>query len=156
MDRKFLEGLGLEKEAIDKVMAEHGKAVQSAKPDDYDDLKSAKENLEKQVGELNGNLQTLTTEKTELETNLEKTSGQVKEYELNSLKTRIANQAGLPFDLAGRLSGETEDEIKADAEKFASFVSKTPPAPLKPTETNDNDKYDPYKTMLNNLKIEGE
>ena len=27
MNREFLEGLGLEKEAIDKVMAEHGKTV---------------------------------------------------------------------------------------------------------------------------------
>lgn len=154
MDRKFLEGLGLEKEAIDKVMAEHGKSVQAAKPADYDDLKSAKETLEKQVGELNGNLQTLTNEKTELETNLEKTNGQVKEYELNSLKTRIANQAGLPFDLAGRLSGETEDEIKADAEKFASFVGKPAPAPLKPTEPDAG--YDPYKAMLENLNLKGE
>ena len=156
MDRKFLEGLGLEKEAIDKVMAEHGKAVQAAKPDDYDDLKSAKDALEKQVGDLNGDLQTLTNEKTELETNLEKTNGQVKEYELNSLKTRIANQAGLPFDLAGRLSGEKEDEIKADAEKFASFVSKPTQAPLKSTETSNNDGFEPYKNMLNNLKLEGE
>lgn len=156
MDRKFLEGLGLEKEAIDKVMAEHGKAVQAAKPDDYDDLKSANETLEKQVGELNGNLQTLTTEKTELETNLEETSGKVKDYELNSLKTRIANQAGLPFNLAGRLSGETEEEIKADAESLAALVVKTPPAPLKSTEPAGTDENEPYKNTLNNLKLKGE
>lgn len=31
MERKFLEELGLEKEAIDKVMAEHGKGVNAAK-----------------------------------------------------------------------------------------------------------------------------
>ncbi|MCT1904111.1 phage scaffolding protein [Oceanobacillus sojae] len=33
MERKFLEGLGLEKEAIDKIMAEHGKTVNSLKAD---------------------------------------------------------------------------------------------------------------------------
>ena len=123
MDRKFLEGLGLEKRSNRQS---HGRTWQSCsicKPDDYDDLKSAEDALEKQVGDLNGDLQTLTNEKTELETNLEKTNGQVKEYELNSLKTRIANQAGLPFDLAGRLSGETEEEIKADAGKVR-FVCK--------------------------------
>lgn len=31
MNREFLEGLGLEKDAIDKVMAEHGKAIQTEK-----------------------------------------------------------------------------------------------------------------------------
>ena len=30
MNRKYLEDLGLEKEVIDKVMAEHGKAIQEA------------------------------------------------------------------------------------------------------------------------------
>ena len=31
MDREFLKGLGLEKEDVDKVMAEHGKAINKAK-----------------------------------------------------------------------------------------------------------------------------
>lgn len=156
MDRKFLEGLGLEKEAIDKVMAEHGKSVQAAKPADYDDLKSAKDTLEKQVEELNGNLTAATDAKTELETNLAKTNSQVKDLELNSLRTKIANQAGLPFNLAGRLSGETEEEIKADAESLAALVVKTPPAPLKSTEPAGTDENEPYKNTLNNLKLKGE
>lgn len=155
MDRKFLESLGLEKEAIDKVMAEHGKTIQAAKPTDYDDLKSAKETLEKQVEELNGSLTATNDKYTQQETTLGDLQKQVKSYEVDTLKTRIASQAGLPLDLAGRLSGETEDEIKADAEKFASFVGKPTPLPLKPTEQT-NDKTSPYKNMLENLKLEGE
>lgn len=155
MDRKFLESLGLEKEAIDKVMAEHGKTVQAAKPTDYDDLKGAKETLEKQIEELNGTLQATTDKYTQQESTLGELQKQVKGYEVNTLKTRIASQAGLPLDLAGRLSGETEDEIKADAEKFASFVGKPAPLPLKGTEQK-NDQVSPYKNMLENLKLEGE
>lgn len=42
MKREFLEGLNLEAEAIDKIMAENGKDINAAKSKfaDYDDLKS--------------------------------------------------------------------------------------------------------------------
>lgn len=155
MNREFLKGLGLTDEQIESTMKEHGKTVQAAKPTDYDDLKSAKETLEKQIEELNGTLQATNDKYTQQESTLGDLQKQVKGYEVTTLKTRIASQAGLPLDLAGRLSGETEDEIKADAEKFASFVGKPAPLPLKPTEQT-NDKTSPYKNMLENLKLEGE
>lgn len=53
MKRDFLEGLGLESEAIDKIMKENGKDIEGAKAkfSDYDDiktqLKTANETLEK-------------------------------------------------------------------------------------------------------------
>lgn len=54
-----------------------------------------------------------------------------KQYETASVKARIAHEKGLPFELAERLSGETEQDIAADAEKLAQFVgSQKPAAPL--------------------------
>ena len=53
MNREFLEKLGLEKEVIDQIMKEHGLTIQKVKPEDYDEIKSAKEKLEKQVKDLN-------------------------------------------------------------------------------------------------------
>ena len=48
MNREFLESLGLEKEAIDKVMAEHGKAVQAVKPaEGHEQLKEELATLQK-------------------------------------------------------------------------------------------------------------
>ena len=156
MNREFLKGLGLNDEQIESTMKEHGKTVQAAKPIDYDDLKSAKVTLEKQVEELNGTLQATTDKYTQQESTLGELQTKIKGYEVDTLKTRIASQAGLPLDLAGRLSGETEDEIKADAEKFASFVSKPVTLPLKNTEQTNNDALSPYKNMLENLNLEGE
>lgn len=156
MNREFLKGLGLNDEQIESTIKEHGKTVQAAKPTDYDDLKSAKETLEKQVEELNGTLADTNDKYTQQESTLGELQKQVKGYEVNNLKTRIASQAGLPLDLAGRLSGETEDEIKADAEKFASFVSKPSPLPLKPTEPAGTATSEPYKNMLENLNLKGE
>lgn len=51
MKREFLEGLGLEKEAIDKIMAEHGKTVNDLKEkaSDSEELKSRLQDLESQI-----------------------------------------------------------------------------------------------------------
>lgn len=156
MKREFLEGLGLEKEAIDQIMKEHGKSVQAAKPEDYEEIKSLKETLEQQVNDLNTTL-TATNEKyADYDKNVEGLTSELNTYKTQSLKMSIASKAGLPLDLATRLSGDTEEEIKADAEKLASFVSKPAPLPLKATEPGNDDKLSPYKNMLENLNLEGE
>lgn len=51
MNREFLEGLGLEKETIDKVMAEHGKTLNEikGKADKVDGLESQVNDLEGQI-----------------------------------------------------------------------------------------------------------
>ena len=153
MNRKFLEELGLEKEVIDKVMAEHGKTIQSVKPDDYEELKSAKATLEQQLKDLQNTLSTKEEEFSSYESNLGELQKKVETYKLKDLKTNIANQAGIPLDLAGRLSGETEEEIKADAEKLAGFVNKKQPLPLKPTEpAKVDEKEQAYSKILENLK----
>ena len=153
MNRKFLEELGLEKETIDKVMAEHGKTIQSVKPDDYEELKSAKATLEQQLKDLQNTLSTKEAEFSSYESNLGELQKKVETYKLKDLKTNIANQAGIPLDLAGRLSGETEEEIKADAEKLAGFVNKKQPLPLKPTEpAKVDEKEQAYSKILENLK----
>lgn len=153
MNRKFLEELGLEKEVIDKVMAEHGKTIQDLKPaqDELDGLKTEKATLEQQLSDLQN---TLNTQKEEL-SSIDDLKKEVETYKLKDLKTSIAVQAGIPLELAGRLSGETEEEIKADAEKMAGFVNKKKPLPLKTTEPPEVDKEEKaYANMIQNLKGE--
>ena len=50
MNREFLESLGLEKEAINSIMAEHGKAVQAAKSE-LEDAHTTTETLQEQLKE---------------------------------------------------------------------------------------------------------
>lgn len=55
----------------------------------------------------------------------------VRAYETDSAKTRIALELGLPWQMAGRLSGNTEEEIRKDAEALRGFMSSGKPvAPL--------------------------
>lgn len=155
MNRDFLEGLGLEKEAIDKVMSEHGKAIQAVKPaqDEFEGLKTEKATLTQQLTDLQ---KTLKTQEGEL-SSIDDLKKEVETYKLKDLKTSIAVQAGIPLELAGRLSGATEEEIKADAEKIAGFVNKKQPLPLKTTEPAKADTEEQaYANMIKNLNSKGE
>ncbi|MCB5934488.1 phage scaffolding protein [Caldibacillus thermoamylovorans] len=151
MNREFLQNLGLEKETIDKIMAEHGKAIQAVKPADYDELKTEKATLEQKLTDLQ---KIIDTQKEKL-SSIEDLKKEIETYKLKDLKTSIAIQAGIPFELAGRLNGQTEEEIKADAEKIAGFVNKKPTLPLKTTEPPQVDeKEQAYAKILENLKGE--
>src|SRR5699024_6003083 len=69
-----------------------------------------------EVKELQGQLSdlqtTLETKETELGS-IEELKKEIESHKLDKLKTDIAIQANIPLELAGRLSGESEDEIKA-------------------------------------------
>lgn len=80
---------------------------------------------------------TLTKQLTEKDTSIADLTAKNKAYETASVKARICHEKGLPFELADRLSGETEEDIAADAEKLAQFVSAgKPPAPLYNSQGN--------------------
>lgn len=48
----------------------------------------------------------------------------------STAKMKIAYELGIPFELSERLSGETEDEIRADAEKIAKYIRSNKSAPM--------------------------
>lgn len=77
----------------------------------------------------------------------------IKGYEIGSLKTRIARENNIPYELAGRLTGETEEDIKKDAEALAKIWREQNSAPLASTEPSGADsKRAAVKRMLSNLK----
>lgn len=80
---------------------------------------------------LTDQVNTLTAQLTERDGSIADLTAKNKQYETASVKARIAHEKGLPYELAERLSGETEQDIAADAEKLAQFVgSQKPAAPL--------------------------
>lgn len=154
MNREFLKELGLEDETINSIMKAHGQTVQELKPakEELEGLQSEKSNLENQLEELQG---TLETKESELNS-VDDIKKQLEDFKIKDLKTNIAVQTGIPIKLASRLSGTTEEEIKADAETFSEFVSKKQTLPMKPTEPNVNDKDAGLKKMLGNITKQGE
>ncbi len=83
---------------------------------DYDDIKRERD--------------TLRTDKDNLAAQLADANGKIKRYETASVKTRIAHDKGLPYEMADRLAGETEEEISADADRLVKIIGAThEPAP---------------------------
>lgn len=60
-------------------------------------------------------------------------------YEAARKKTQIAQDCGLPIELADRISGETDDEMKKDAEKLAAIFKKSGHQP-RPRQTEVGDE----------------
>jgi septal ring factor EnvC (AmiA/AmiB activator) len=144
---KIIEGrLARQKESLEKQYA------------DYDQLKARNTELETEVGALQAAAEE--TQKTikEHDQLVSDLNAKVSGYETASLRTKIALQNGLPFDLADRLVGEDEESLKADAERLAGFVkAKEPVPPLKNSEPPlGNDEDSAYKSLIKNLNLEGE
>lgn len=110
---------------------------------DYDDLKGKVTALETQVSNLTG-------EKEALEK-------KVKGHETNSVKMRIAQELGIPNAMAERLAGESEDDIRKDAEAMAViFKTAQGAAPLYNPNTQPpaNNKDAAMAEMLHSLRGE--
>jgi predicted nuclease with TOPRIM domain len=104
---------------------------------DYDQLSEKIKTLEME----NSNLkQTITDKETSESTNLTKIAeleSNVNSWKSKLLKQQIAMKNGLPFELADRLQGDTEESLNEDAERLASLVSvKNYTQPLADKEPN--------------------
>lgn len=124
---------------------------------DYDDLKAKSADHEKTVADYARQLSEANAKIEGHDKAVADLNAKIKGYETASAKTRIALETGLPYEMASRLTGETEDDIKRDAANLAKLIGKqNPPAPpLRSTEGNGgNSKDTAYKSLLNNLKEE--
>ncbi|WP_271327976.1 capsid assembly scaffolding protein Gp46 family protein [Lactococcus muris] len=148
-------------EDLDKIInarLARQKETIEAKYEDYDQVKTRNAELETE----NSNLQETVAKSGEAAKTHEQTvsdlQAQIAKHETSQLRTQVALQAGLPYDLAGRLQGDDEESLKADAERLSGFMKpKAPAAPLKSQESNLGDGKDgAYKALAQNLSTEGE
>lgn len=151
MNREELRALGLTDEQIEKVLESHGKTIKADKEKlvGYDDIKAENKTLKDTIDTLETSLKDLEG----FEDKLAEKDNLIKEHEIKNLKYRIANENGIPLELASKLSGETEEDLKKDAETLSSFITKKQTLPLRTTEPKVDDETAPYKEMLENLKI---
>ena len=95
------------------------------------------EELSAQLTGLNDQIKTLTDEKTDLQTQLIEKDGKIAKYEIDSVKTRIAREAGLSYEAIEFLQGDNEEAIKKSAEALKDLVGKQSVPPLGNPEPND-------------------
>ncbi len=125
---------------------------------DYDDLKKRVSELESENSVLKSTVEDDKQTRAGLDAKITELQGQVSNYETASLRTRIALQNGLPYDLADRLQGADEEALRADAERLAGFMRPaTHQAPLRDMEPSiGDDKTMQMKQMLRELQPKGE
>ena len=144
-------------EELDNIVKERIRRERE-KFSDYDDLKKRVSELESENSALKSTVEDDKQTRAGLDAQITELQGQVSNYETASLRTRIALQNGLPYDLADRLQGTDEEALKADAERLAGFMRPvTPQAPLRDTEPHIGDNKEmQMKQMLRDLQPKGE
>lgn len=118
---------------------------------DYEDLKSQlsiakndKTSLETQIQELNDKVSSFDT-----------LSARNKQLETDSLKVKVALSKGIPYEMAMRLNGDTEEDITKDAETMAQFIANGNPMPRRSTEEQQKEVGDEaYRNLIKGLKGE--
>jgi hypothetical protein len=105
-----------------------------------DAVATLKEEYEKRIAEATAQIQSVKDSYAGKDAEFKTLTERAEKAEKALLKNRIANENGLPLELSARLIGETEEELKADAEKLASFMKPQSAPPLKSLEPVTTDK----------------
>lgn len=144
-------------EELDNIVKERIRRERE-KYSDYEELKNRVSELETENSALKSTVEDDKQTRADLDAQITDLQGKVTNYETASLRTRIALQNGLPYDLADRLQGTDEEALKADAERLAGFMRPaTPQAPLRDTEPPIGDNKEmQMKQMLRDLQPKGE
>ena len=124
----------------------------------FDDLQSKVAEYEKKIGDMEQAAKDSAAKYGGFDSKLAELEGKVKGYETNSVKMRIAHEAGIPYELAGRLAGESEDDIRKDAQELSKLITKSAPAaPLRSSEPGVGDtKTAALRALTNQLTNKGE
>ena len=114
------------------------------------------EEFDAAVAEAHGDIAALKNQVTTLTTERDTLQGKVKGFETDALKRKIAQEKGIPMDMASRLTGDDEKALKADADNMAAMLRAFKgPAPLHDPSRKDPDpKTADMTTMLRDLRGE--
>lgn len=146
-DARIKDRIAREKETLAKKYADYDEL--KAKNSEYD---ATVKSLQEQIAGYDAKLK----ESEAKDAKIEELNGKVKGLEVSALKSKIANEIGLPYGMASRLFGDTEDAIKEDAQALLGIIGQQkpnlPPAAAHETSGNKTDARAGLKTMLENMK----
>lgn len=121
------------------------------------------EELKTQLGDKDGQIAELTKKLEEAtktidghKAEMEGLNAKVLQYETDSVKTRIAHEEGLPYEMASRLAGDNEEAIRADAKSLAKMMKKNAPTPpsFNPEPEPKDAKAAAWTALSNQLRKE--
>lgn len=99
-----------------------------------DDITALKADYDSRIQKAQENVDSLTQKIANHSKEVSELTARAVKAETTVMKNRIANDHNIPLALAGRLAGDTEEELTKDAELFASFMQPKSAPPLRTTE----------------------
>lgn len=138
--------------AIQKRLAQKDREM-SERYKDYlspDDVEKIKSDYETKLAKINDDLKAANEKIAGNDQIVSELTNRATTAEGDLLKSRIAYESGVPYELAGRLVGSNEEELKADAEKLASFLVPKSAPPLHTSDSSNNSNAD-MASLLNQL-----
>lgn len=124
---------------------------------DYDAMKEQNTSLSEQVAQLTEQIRKQTETIDGNKAVVDDLTAKVHSYETASVKTKIALELGLPYQMATRLVGDSEEAIRKDAEAMLQMIGpQKPVAPLgsgEPTQKSDS-KEAMWRDLANRLSNE--
>ena len=123
----------------DRELAEKYKDFKSP-----DELAAIKADFDKQIKAAQDSLKEAQEKLKDHDNVVSELTTRAKTAETSLLKSKVAIAAKLPIEMADRLVGETEDDLKADAEKLSGLMAPQgggttpPPKVTPPAGGNDN------------------
>lgn len=114
------------KDRLDRASKKHSEATA--------ELQKELDSLKTTNTELSGKLSDYEKKYANVDAVISDLQGKVKSYETDSVKTRVAREYGIPWELRDRLRGDTEEEIRNDARALSEILPKNS-APRKSSDT---------------------
>lgn len=87
-----------------------------------EDAKSMKDDFEKQLQDANKQLTDIQEKISSYDATVAELTKRAETAETSLLKSKVAYEKKLPLELASRLIGSTEEELKADAESLSGII----------------------------------
>lgn len=99
-----------------------------------EELKTQLETSAGQIAELTKQLEEANKKIESSRAEMDGLNAKVLKYETDSVKTRVAHEEGLPYEMAARLAGDNEEAIRTDAKELAKMMkaNASVPPPFKP------------------------
>ena len=135
-------------EQFDKMIASRLERAENKIRAEYSDYEAIKE----ANAQLTADFEALKAENDGSKATIAELNTKISGLETSQLRTRIGLEHNIPLEMISRLAGTTEEEIKADAEAMAKFVtSNTHTAPLFNNDPSGDTEKAAYKNLLGGL-----
>ncbi len=141
-------------EELDKIIAERLKRERSKVEDEYKEKINTYETQIQELKSENAEAKANLEKASEKDTEIEKLQGQIKGYEKSEMQRKIALENKIPYNLAGRIQGETKEEMIADAKSLSKYFEKKEVVPPLKNPEIDKGQSGAYKELLQGLNLE--